>query len=154
MLRLFPRKDKFDFAFTLTKGINAGKPMFVGDHKTLNDAFRAAVVRIGLEVSPRTNCLYTMRHHYGVYMVNDFPCPDGTFGLALATVINAMGHVSERHTKKYARQDMDEVKLEVAFAMDSRLRDVYSRDAAGHQLAVYKAKVEKFEERLARLKNG
>ncbi len=48
--------------------------------------------------------LYSLRHMYGVYMLNYLPV-DGGYGLSLAQVQRLMGHVSSKSTEVYAVED-------------------------------------------------
>jgi integrase len=48
--------------------------------------------------------LHSLRHAYGVYLLNYLPVPGG-YGLQLKDVQLLMGHKDEKTTKHYARED-------------------------------------------------
>ncbi|WP_164659542.1 site-specific integrase [Tropicibacter sp. Alg240-R139] len=69
---------------------------------------------------------HSLRHWYGVFLLNFLPLPDG-FGLRIDEVQRLMGHKDRKSTEKYAREDklILESKLEAADAiLSSRASDI------------------------------
>jgi integrase len=65
----------------------------------------AAKANVPLPISGKCWGLHSLRHLYGVYMLNDYPIDAhrGIFGLQLVEVQMLMGHTSIVNTKHYAR---------------------------------------------------
>jgi len=102
-------KSDGDFVFQYVEPGLRGKPYVGVSDSALNKNFKAACERANV---PQSNVgkkhwpQHSLRHLYGVYMVNDFPvAPEkGRFGLELAEVQVLMGHKSIASTRIYARK--------------------------------------------------
>ena len=74
---------------------------------------KAAALRAGIPgpIPGRQWTLHSLRHLYGVYMLNDYPIAPAQkrFGIPLTDVQMLMGHKSIRTTAKYARPKVDRV---------------------------------------------
>ncbi|TKB04902.1 site-specific integrase [Alteromonas portus] len=96
-----------------------GQPLFEAQNKTLNEAFRAAQNRIGLDLELT---LHSLRHLYGVFLKNDFPDFErGQIGLSDSEVQLMMGHASPFSTAIYARQRQDKILMKMEI-LDRELR--------------------------------
>ncbi len=96
-----------------------GQPLFEAQNKTLNEAFRAAQNRIGLDLE---HTLHSLRHLYGVFLKNDFPDLErGEIGLPDSEIQLMMGHTSPLSTLIYSRQKEDKVLMKMEI-LDRQLR--------------------------------
>lgn len=100
--------DGNNFVFQYLLGQYSGKPLREATDSTLNAAFTDAVRRAGIKGPPfdPTNVwtVHSLRHAYGMYMLNDFNVPGQVFpGLTLAEVQLLMGHKDINATRIYAR---------------------------------------------------
>jgi site-specific recombinase XerC len=78
------------------------EPLHLATNTTLNKAFKKAQKRIGMTT---LYTLHSLRHMYGVFMVNDFPTPWKTEdGLDVEHVQQLMGHACLESTKRYAKK--------------------------------------------------
>lgn len=108
------------YIFQYVEPDRRGQPYVDASHAALCKVFKRAVkaANIPLDNDGRSWVLHSLRHMYGVYMVNDFPLnPErGQFGLPLVDVQMMMGHSSIRSTAHYARstQRRLEAKLEAS----------------------------------------
>lgn len=88
-----------------------GEPLINCSDAALNKPFKAAVTRANVPPPSegREWTLHSLRHLYGVYMLNDYPLDpkNNRFGLELTDVQILMGHDSIQSTKKYARTKKD-----------------------------------------------
>ncbi len=97
-----------------------GKPFVDASASTLTQSFKRAVkaAKIPLSIGHASWTPHSLRHMYGVYMVNDFPLNPqlGQYGLPLVDVQMMMGHSSIKVTAHYARSKRRrlEAKLEAA----------------------------------------
>ena len=102
---LLERKKKkctHEFLFiTLDKG-HESRPLFLSDNGTLNDVFRTAQKRIGLD---EKYTLHSLRHFYAAWCVNYIKWGTDDYGMSTSTVQKLMGHASEESTKEYAIKD-------------------------------------------------
>lgn len=95
-----------DFVFQdIRPGAERGRPMHLFSDTARLKAFHAAVDRAGI-AHPRNGYwgLHSLRHTYGVYMLNYIPVPGG-YGLLLNEVQRLMGHRNQATTAHYARSD-------------------------------------------------
>ena len=87
-------------------GTDRGRPMRDLSDTARIKAFKAAVARASIP-SGRPGeqwVLHSLRHSFGVYMLNYLPVPGG-YGLVLKEVQRLMGHKRETSTAHYARED-------------------------------------------------
>lgn len=115
-LRMYLEKEfvpSFDsgghqFLFQYIEPRRRGQPLVNASDTAMNKPFKEAVAKanVPLPNGDRRWTLHSLRHLYGVYMVNDYPvCPSsGRFGLEKTDVQMLMGHDSLRTTEKYARR--------------------------------------------------
>ena len=100
--------DGNDYVFQYVVSGYRGRPLKEASDAALNKSFTSAVIRARIE-GPPMNRLYTwtqhsLRHAYGVYMLNDFQVEgQSNPGLTLAEVQMLMGHKKITSTQKYAR---------------------------------------------------
>ncbi len=101
--------DGNDFVFQYLISPYCGRPLCEATDDTLNSAFTSAVKRAQIP-GPQVALDYiwtghSLRHAYGVYMLNDYPVPGQAMpGLTLAEVQHLMGHKDIKSTRKYARE--------------------------------------------------
>lgn len=84
-----------------------GKPLVYASDTALGKNFKraAAKANVPLPISGQSWVLHSLRHLYGVHMLNDYPVDAGRgiFGLQLVEVQMLMGHASINTTRHYAR---------------------------------------------------
>jgi integrase len=102
-------QDGNDFVFQYLIKPHYGRPLHEATDETLNSAFTSAVKRAQIPGPPvareHTWTAHSLRHSYGVYMLNDYEVPGQTMpGLTLAEVQQLMGHRDVNTTRKYARE--------------------------------------------------
>lgn len=99
------------FLFQYVEPNRRGQPLVKCSDAALNKPFKAAVKKanVPLPCEGGSWTLHSLRHLYGVYMLNDYPLdPEkGRFGLELTDVQILMGHENINSTKKYARSKVD-----------------------------------------------
>ncbi len=87
-----------------------GQPLVNASDAAMNKPIKAAATRAGIPgpITGRQWTLHSLRHLYGVYMLNDYPIApsQGRFGIPLTDVQMLMGHKNIRTTAKYARPKM------------------------------------------------
>ena len=105
-----------------------GQPLVNASDVALGKSFKRAARIAGVPLPPNGKewTLHSLRHLYGVYMLNDYPlAPErGKFGLELIEVQMLMGHQNIRSTQHYARakehrlmrklRESDEAQLSLA----------------------------------------
>lgn len=95
------------YLFQYLEATKRGQPYVDASHASLTQSFKRAVRAANIPVPKEGKdwVLHSLRHMYGVYMVNDFPVNPqlGQFGLPLVDVQMMMGHASIRSTAHYAR---------------------------------------------------
>ncbi|SDM48434.1 Phage integrase family protein [Methylobacterium phyllostachyos] len=111
--------DDEQFLFKKLDGQGRGEALNDASDTALQKQFKAAVLRAGVE-GPREApdhvwTLHSLRHSYGVYMLNFIPVPGGA-GLKLTEVQMLMGHASPESTQVYARHDRLLTEARVAAA--------------------------------------
>ncbi|MGA1810495.1 tyrosine-type recombinase/integrase [Sphingobium sp. WW5] len=95
-----------DFVFQdIRPGPDMGRPFYKVSDTARIKAFTSAAKRAGIPCkrSGRHWTPHSLRHLYGVYMLNDLPVPGG-FGLARPEVMDLMGHLTETATAHYVRE--------------------------------------------------
>ncbi len=102
-------QDGNDFIFQYLIKPHYGRPLHEATDETLNSAFTSAVKRAQIPGPPVSRdhvwTGHSLRHAYGVYLVNDYAVPSQTTpGLTLAEVQQLMGHKDINTTRKYARE--------------------------------------------------
>jgi len=112
----FVATEKHDYIFQITKGNNKGGAIAIdGDESTQWKNFTNTVKRLNIRPKPdgRLWSPHSLRHAYGVWMLNYIPHEDGV-GFPLAVVTRLMGHKNSSTTDSYARDDIDSIdeKLE------------------------------------------
>jgi integrase len=95
------------YLFQYIEPSRRGQPLIHASDAAMAKCFKAAVKAAGvpLPLSGDDWTPHSLRHLYGVYMLNDYPlAPErGKFGLELVEVQMLMGHASIRSTQIYAR---------------------------------------------------
>ena len=105
-----PHKGEQNYVFQYLDGVNRGKPYIEVTDKALNDNFQDACKKAGLKKPKQSKkeqwSLHSLRHMYGVYMLNEAPVDpvNNKFGLELPEVQKLMGHSSPITTGHYARK--------------------------------------------------
>lgn len=98
--------DEHDFVFQIVEKRRRGAPLHTASDTAINKSFKKAVLRAGISGPPnqpgKVWTLHSLRHAYGVYMLNYVPVQGG-FGLRPTEVQMAMGHRSLDSTMQYAR---------------------------------------------------
>lgn len=103
-------KSEGNYALQYVEPGLRGKAYVGVSDAALNKNFKAACKRAGVPrpivVGKKQWTLHSLRHLYGVYMLNDIPVDpkNGRFGLDLDEVQVLMGHKSISSTRKYARK--------------------------------------------------
>lgn len=95
------------YLFQYLEPSRRGQPYVDASPAALTQTFKRALRAADIPVPKEGKdwVLHSLRHMYGVYMVNDFPVNPqiGQFGLPLVDVQMMMGHASIRSTAHYAR---------------------------------------------------
>lgn len=108
------------FVFQYVESQHRGEPLIHASDAALGQSFMRAVRRANVpaRIGGGNWTLHSLRHLYGVYMLNEFPVNPsrGEKGLRLVEVQMLMGHKQIRTTAKYARQKANRLseKLEAA----------------------------------------
>jgi integrase len=108
-----------DYLFQKIDGQGRGDPLLYASDTALQKQFKKAVQRAEVPGPPEfieyVWTLHSLRHAYGVYMLNYIPVPGGP-GLLLSEVNTLMGHSDINTTAKYARHDklILEARIEAA----------------------------------------
>ncbi len=93
------KKCKHEFLFITMDTGHDSRPLYLSDNTSLNDVFRAAQKRIGIEAR---HTVHSLRHFYAAWCVNFIKLGKDCYGMTTSTVQKLMGHASEESTKKYA----------------------------------------------------
>ncbi|MEE7474994.1 site-specific integrase [Methylobacterium hispanicum] len=107
------------FLFKKIDGAGRGQPLVRASDTALEKQFKSAVRRAKVpgprEAPTHLFTPHSLRHSYGVYMLNHIPVPGGP-GLKATEVQMLMGHASVESTLIYARHDriMLEAQVEAA----------------------------------------
>ena len=104
-LEYVPTEDRYLFQYV--EPARRGEPLVNASDTALVKSFKKAAYRAGVPL-PFDGGEYTphsLRHLYGVYMLNDYPVDpkNGRFGLLITDVQMLMGHAKLSTTQKYAR---------------------------------------------------
>jgi hypothetical protein len=92
-----------DFVFLKYDRDTFAEPLHLASYSSLNKAFKKAQKRIGMKTM---YTLHSLRHMFGVFMVNHFPTPWKTEnGLDIDQVQTLMGHACLSSTQGYAQKD-------------------------------------------------
>lgn len=96
-----------NYFFQYVEGTRRGRPYVDVSAEALRKNFQRAckAAQVPLPFGAASSVLHSLRHMYGVYLVNDFPvnASQGLFGLSLVDVQLMMGHANVKTTAKYAR---------------------------------------------------
>jgi integrase len=115
----FVPTDKHNYLLQKLDRDNRGAPLAQASDTARNNAFKAAVVRAGIAGPPQRpeHCWtqHSLRHMYGVYMLNYLPIPNG-YGLRITEVQMLMGHADVSSTMHYARHDAELVRAKLEYA--------------------------------------
>ncbi|WP_187275404.1 site-specific integrase [Methylobacterium sp. WL6] len=108
-----------DFLFQKLDTRDRSRPLVHASDIAHHKQFKKAVIRAGVQGPPEAPdhvwTLHSLRHSYGIYMLNYIPVPGGP-GLKLTEVQMLMGHKSIESTKIYARHDKHIVRARVETA--------------------------------------
>ena len=104
-----------DFIFQIMSSKRPGKPLCTAGYSSIYDNFKRAVLHTSIPDGERLSP-HSLRHMYGVYMLNYCPNMDGGYGFPLETVRIFMGHKDIESTKKYAQKDKDLIAVELEYA--------------------------------------
>ena len=106
------------YLFQYVEPSKRGQPYVDASHAALAQNFKRALRAADIPVPKEGKdwVLHSLRHMYGVYMVNDFPVNPqlGQFGLPLVDVQMMMGHASIRSTAHYARSKQRRLEAKLA----------------------------------------
>lgn len=125
-----------NFVFQILKGGNKGMGVIHMSDRQFIDAFKVAAIRAGVPVPNGRNFEWTphsLRHAYGVYMLNFCPNSSGGQGYKIEEVQLMMGHSSIQTTRKYARVDRERLYERLQSA-ENAFRDPPSIDNVMSQI--------------------
>lgn len=91
-----------------------GRPYFLSDSESRLEMFHKTAS--ACEIEDSVHGPHSLRHAYGMYLLNYFPRVDGSYGLDIGVVQQIMGHADLKSTQKYARHDYDLIETELRFA--------------------------------------
>lgn len=96
-----------EYLFQYVEPARRGQPLVNASDTAMIKAFKKAVNKAGVPPPDEESewAPHSLRHLYGVYLLNDYPLDPrhGKYGLPLTDVQMLMGHESIRNTAKYAR---------------------------------------------------
>jgi len=106
------------YFFQYVEPTRRGQPYVDASYAALTQNFKEALKAAEIPVPKEGKdwVLHSLRHMYGVYMVNDFPLNPqlGQFGLPLVDVQMMMGHASIGSTAHYARSKQRRLEAKLA----------------------------------------
>lgn len=102
------------YIFQTLSGENRGRPYFAGDRSARIKQFKKRAEAIDVHL-PKGDALHSLRHSYGVFVLNYLPTPNG-LGLSETLVAHLMGHSDIKNTKIYARHDEEIIRAELEFS--------------------------------------
>lgn len=101
------RPGEPQYLFQYVEPARRGQPLVNASDAAMGKAFKKAVNKAGVPPPDEESEWFphSLRHLYGVYMLNDYPLDPrhGKYGLPLTDVQMLMGHASIKDTSKYAR---------------------------------------------------
>lgn len=108
------RQGEPRYLFQFIDSDRAGEPYVNASDAAVVKSFKSAVARAGIRA--KSGFEYTphsLRHLYGVHMLNDYPVDParGKYGLTLTDVQMLMGHKNLSSTQKYARVKAERLML-------------------------------------------
>lgn len=145
--RLPSDKNQYVFQKLIVEDSRVGDPLLYASDAAINQSFKQAVIKAGLQKSDIDGKYdwtpHSLRHAYGVYMLNYIPISPGKFGLHEAEVQMLMGHTSILSTRKYARRKEDVLIQKLRYAdqiilesMDLNINEITSSHTAYDQQSV------------------
>jgi integrase len=100
------------------QNLKTGRPYFTSDRSSRIKTFKKNAIKAGVDdlfgISP-----HSLRHTYGIYVLNYLPLANKQFGLSMPTVRILMGHSSITSTEVYAKHDTDIIKAQISFANEA-----------------------------------
>ena len=104
-------RDPHDYLFVKLKADETcGQPLFTATDKARDETFKLAQKNAGIPLlNGRGYGLHSLRHSYGVFMVNHCPWENGSVGVPEAIVRRMMGHSSIVTTQGYARDSKHKI---------------------------------------------
>lgn len=97
-----------------------GVPLVKVSDAALNQSFKRAVQKAGVPTrdldGEKDYSPHSLRHAYGVYMLNYIPIAPGVNGFSEADVQCLMGHDSILSTRQYARRKQDVLQAKLAYS--------------------------------------
>lgn len=114
--------DGKDFVFQIRKVQDGqvGVPLLYASDAALNQSFKTAVKRARIPVPGQVDgeswTPHSLRHAYGVYMLNYIPVAPGVFGFPETDVQALLGHESIVSTRRYARREKDVLRAKLEYA--------------------------------------
>lgn len=138
-----------DFVLQCLQGPDAGKPYEEVSDEGKRSLFRRLVNKIDCPTLPDGSLPtgHSLRHLYGVYMLNFLPVPGG-FGLTLEQVKKLMGHKDITQTQRYARSDT------VILAAQMEYADRYIMQRSGGNLDAMELMATRLEAQAAALRKA
>ena len=114
--------DGNDFVFQIRK-VHDGKvgvPLVQASDAALNQSFKKAVRKAKIPPPGQGDgddwTPHSLRHGYGVYLLNYIPIAPGVFGFPETDVQALMGHDSIVSTRRYARRKEDVLRAKLQYA--------------------------------------
>lgn len=127
--RLPTNSHQFVFQKLVIEDKAVGEPLVKASDAAMNQAFNKAAIKAGISTSDIDGedewTPHSLRHAYGVYMLNYIPISSGEFGLPLADVQALMGHTSITSTLKYARRKEDVLMRKLQYSDQVALESMY-----------------------------
>lgn len=120
-----------NYVFQYLEYKRRGEPLVNASDTAIVKSFRKAARAAGVPLSENGTdwAPHSLRHLYGVYMLNDYPLSpaEGKFGLTLVEVQMLMGHERISSTRHYARSKQDRLMRKLQ-ASDEALLGLYSSE--------------------------
>lgn len=127
--RLPTNSHQFVFQKLIIEDDVVGEPLVQASDAATNQAFNKVAIKAGIPTSDLDGedewTPHSLRHAYGVYMLNYIPISSGVFGLQLADVQALMGHASITSTLKYARRKEDVLMQKLQYSDQIALESMY-----------------------------
>ncbi|MFL9856826.1 site-specific integrase [Paraburkholderia madseniana] len=143
---------RHSFVFQSDSGADVGEPYFLSDASYRRKIFKRTVAAADIPIALAGP--HSLRHAYGIYLLNYFPCRNGEHGLSLAVVQQIMGHKYEKYTRVYARYDKDLLKQELEYANALVYRGGMPHTLLEMKLQALHSQVSKLEAQIANDKKG